>query len=241
MTKWMATLLGDAVDLRMLAEALTQNECRVVSRNNDFVLESTLFGDHDAVDVIRTKAAEVATLLSGASMVLLGATRRFGIGPIVHLDETGREHTYVTAEPAVASVRVLPAGFTVTNPDGSEVIHRPGDLLNEWFPLAVMNSSIAAVLRIRSRGPLDWDDLLRVIELIQTSGMLIENQPESPSKAEIRRLEQTANSVHALGERARHPGRDYASPKNPMDLQTARALVDRLTLAWLKSFSCSSD
>lgn len=240
MTKWMATLIGDAADLRMIAEALTMNECRVVCRDDAFLLESNLFRDHDAAEVIRTKAAEIATLLSGASMVLLGATRRFLIGAIVRVDENGREHTYVTAEPAVASVRVLPPTLAVTNPDGSEVIHRPGDSLNEWFPLAVMNPSIAAVLRIRSRGPLDWDDLLRIIELVQSSGMPIKNQPESPSKADIRRLEQTANSVHALGERARHPGRDYAAPKNPMDIQAARALVDRLTLSWLKASSYAS-
>lgn len=234
MTKWMATILGDEVDLSMLAEALTRDECRVVRRRDTFVLESSVFDRYDDSSAVHEKALEVATLLSGASMLLLGASRRFRIGAIVRLDEDGREHSYITSEPVVANVRALPASFTASKPDGSVTIHRPGDPLNEWFPLAVINAKVAAVFRIRARGPLDWDDLLRIIELIQSAGIPIDASLGAPSKAELGRLEQTANSVHALGDRARHPGRDFAAPKTPMSLNTARAVVDRLTLTWLR-------
>jgi hypothetical protein len=76
-------------------------------------------------------------------------------------------------------------------------------------------------------------DLMRVVEVIQSAGVTLGDLRSAPSQAELKRLTHTANSVHALGDDARHPGRDFEAPPTPMPLSEARAVVDRLLTAWL--------
>jgi len=217
----------------MLAEALSLAECQLFKHNGAFVVKSALFDPEASAEAIRQRAIEIGALLSGAAMVLLGARRRFEIGGLARIDEAGAEHAYVFPDPAVIHLRAFPVGITVTHPDGSVETHRPADPLNHWIPLAIDNAAVAAVLRIRARGPLDWDDLLRIIELVESSGVALSATPGAPSKAQLDRLTQTANSVHALGDRSRHPGRNYAAPPTPTTLADARQLVDQLVQSWL--------
>ena len=110
--------------------------------------------------------------------------------------------------------------------------------LNGWLRLALSDEHVNRALRIRARGLLDWDDLQRLIEIIQTgSGGSPGSIPGAPSERELGRLSQTANSVFALDDRSRHPGRIYDPPIQPMALPEAQSIVDVLLASWLKNIS----
>jgi len=241
MTHWRANLSGDKSDLTMLAEALSGTDCEVSRRGEGFVLKSELFDPADSGDTVRRIAEEIAAVLSGASMALLGTTRRFEIGGLVRVDDDGRQHAYIFADSAVITMRAFPATIIVTHPDGSVETSRPADPLNQWMPLSIRNPKVAAALRIRARGPLDWDDVVRVLEVVQSAGIPVANFPNAPSSSRLERLSKTANSVHALGDYSRHPGRDYAPPAIPASLEEARTLVDQLLRAWLTYLSGQGD
>jgi hypothetical protein len=54
-------------------------------------------------------------------------------------------------------LRGMPVGLRITRADGSVEQHYPADPIPRWIGLAVNDQVAARALRIRARGPLDWD------------------------------------------------------------------------------------
>src|SRR5439155_2425235 len=92
----------------------------------------------------------------------------------------------------------------------------------------------------------DWRLLYVVYEIIEdhhkgqvaTVAKALRGGTEAEAKRtvnEIKRFKATANNRRVLGIKARHGHRKHAAPSRPMTFKEARALVEELLAAWLRS------
>ena len=86
------------------------------------------------------------------------------------------------------------------------------------------------VLRLRNAAELLWTDLYLILEVIQGEG-----GPINASRREVELFTQTANSVGATGDLARHGKKHTQPPAHRMELRDGREFIDRLIRAWVMS------
>lgn len=88
-----------------------------------------------------------------------------------------------------------------------------------------------------SRGTLDWVNLYRIFEIVacDSGGLDAINANAWATKASMKLFKHTANSPGALGLDARHGTETTQPPKQPMTISEARALVNSIVHAWLRS------
>lgn len=94
-------------------------------------------------------------------------------------------------------------------------------------------------LRIFGRDDVDYRDLYHVFEIAEAA---IGNRIYSDgtvTAAEVSRFKHTANSVHALGDQARHGHEATQPPSQPMSFPEAQALVGRVLRVWFDATASS--
>jgi hypothetical protein len=103
---------------------------------------------------------------------------------------------------------------------------------------AAMNDPQAErALRIFGRDDIDYRDLYHVLEIAEAAiGSRIYSSG-TVAAAEVRRFKHTANSVHALGDEARHGHEATQPPSQPMSFAEARVLVGRVLHVWFAASS----
>ncbi|MFH1893525.1 MAG: hypothetical protein ABIK83_12695 [Candidatus Zixiibacteriota bacterium] len=234
--KWEVDVLGDQTDLRLLQKAFSSDEFYLSEENGKFVLWSRAFEDLNDADAVRTRAAELVASLSGASRALLGAQQSLTVGGVTLVREDGTKNYFLVVEPATMRIRGMPVTLRVTRADGTVEEQHPADPVREWLDVAVRNPAVAKALRLRDRGGLDWVELYRLYEVIES------DTPQSEivrsawaTKGEIRRFKHTANSPAALGDHARHGKERNLPPNDPMDHSCARSLVGRILEQWISA------
>lgn len=231
---WEVDIAGDLTDLRLLQKAFCSDDFSLTEKNGKFVLRATAFDGMNDVDEVRAKAKELVTSLSGASRALLGAQKQLEVGGVTLIRPDGTKNHFVLVEPAAISVRGLPVSVRVTKSDGSVEEHHAADPVRQWLDVAVKNPTVAKALRLRDKGGLDWVELYRLYEVIESDIPKHEIVQKSwASKKEIRLFKRTANSPAVLGDEARHGKEQYQPPANPMSIREARSLVERILRKWI--------
>lgn len=166
---WEVQLIGDSGELAMLADAFTGSELNVERRAQGYVIVSTLFESLASADDVRERAKETVTAMSGAVRLELGSQVGLAVGAVYRIHDDGKSDITIFAEPMVVHVRaLLSATFTVTTADGVSKVHRPADPISMWLPLAQEESLVAKALRLRDHHPLNWSDLFRIYEVVQS-------------------------------------------------------------------------
>jgi hypothetical protein len=234
--KWEFDVLGDQSDLRLLQKAFCSDEFNLSEENGKFVLRSRAFEDLHDVNVVRELAAEFAASLSGASRVLLGAKQSLHIGGAALVREDGTRNYFLVVQSGTIQIRTMPVSLRVTRQDGTVEEHHPADPVRDWFDVAVKNPAVTKALRLRDNGGLDWVELYRLYEVIES------DTPQSEivrngwaTKPDIRQFKHTANSPAVLGDLARHGKELNLPPTHPMDLSCARSLVGQILERWISS------
>jgi hypothetical protein len=236
--RWEVDVIGKQTDLRLLQKAFCSDEFYLSEENERFVLGSGAFENLKDPDAVRQRAADLVTSLSGASRALLGAQKSFKVGDVTLVREDGskRKHYFLDAEPGTIRMRGMPVSFQVTRADGTVEEHHPADPVREWLEVAARNPAVAKALRLRDKGGLDWVELYRLYEVIES------DTPQTAivgngwaTRAVIRRFKHTANSPSVLGDQARHGKEGSLPPADPMELSDARALVGQILEQWILS------
>lgn len=234
--KWEVDVLGDQTDLRLLQKAFFSDEFYLSEENGKFVLRSRAFEDLNDADAVRARAVELVASLSGASRALLGAQQSLNVGGATLVREDGTRNYFLVVHPSTIRMRGMPVSLRITRADGTVEEHHPADPVRDWIDVAVKNPAVAKALRLRDSGGLDWVELYRLYEVIES------DTPQSEivrnawaTKAEIRRFKYTANSPAALGDQARHGKERSLPPIDPMDLSCARSLIGRILERWISS------
>jgi hypothetical protein len=225
---WEVELLGDSTDLQILAGTFAIGEVQVVHSGNEHLLRSSKFHTLDSAASVRESAIDVVTALSASARLVFGAQQSIRVGKVYRLRPDGKRDVTLLVEPAVAHERALP----ITVVHGTQV-HRPADPIQAWLPLASQDPVLAKALRLRNTDALDWVDLYRLYELIQSDAGHLIHELGWASRNEVERFVRTANSVSAAGDSARHGTERTDPPLNPTTLAHACELVDRILRAWL--------
>ena len=228
---WEVQLTGASTELRMLADTFTGGEIQIAQSGQEYVLRSAQFELLDSATSVRQCAIELVTALSSSVRLMLGAREAIGVGAAVYRvgPDGKRGATFVLIGHVVSHERVLP--LTVVHGTQS---HRPADPISAWLPLIRPDSVVAEALRLRDADALDWVDLYRLYEVIESDVGHLMRQLGWASQNELKRFTRTANSVAAVGDKARHGVEQSDPPPKPMSLAHARALIDRVLRAWLE-------
>ena len=99
--------------------------------------------------------------------------------------------------------------------------------------MALADQNAERALRIFGRDDADYRDLYHVLEIAEAAVGNRLFSDGTVTKAEIRRFKHTANSVHALGDAARHGHESTNPPSAPTPFDEAQALIQRVLSAWL--------
>lgn len=99
--------------------------------------------------------------------------------------------------------------------------------------LGMQNADVERALRIFGRDDADYRDLYHVLEIAKAAVGSSLYADGTVTKAEVGRFEHTANSVHALGDQARHGHETTQPPSEPTSLSDAQELVARALRVWL--------
>ncbi|MFQ5839585.1 MAG: hypothetical protein ACE5HK_02575 [Candidatus Methylomirabilales bacterium] len=231
---WQVDLVGDAADLRMLADSLNGPDVAVVPVSDGYVLRAVEFAAASNAREVRVRAEKIITALSGATRLILGAHEPIKIGTVTQVGDDGSKYIFVSVEPAVARARAMPVGLTVIRRDGTVEHHRPADSINDLVPTILEDPAVEKALRLRNADALSWVELYRLYEVVEgdvSRSHIVGSGWAADS--ELTRFKHTANSERAAGDAARHGKEVTQPPKRAMTLSTARSLVDRILRAWI--------
>ena len=232
--KWEVQLAGDAGDLKKLGRALNKEDISVSEENDQFVLRSLHFETLETADAVRHKAQELVTALSGIVRLLLGSPRPIRIGTIRQIIGNG-SRVFVVSGSATLKLRVGEPTVVIHRFGGSIEANRPMDPAPTWVNLALQHEVVARALRLRNADDLEWVDLYRLYEVIESDTPLTNMEAKGwITGRQVRRFKRTANSQKIVGDKARHGKDPYDPPKDPMTFSEARSMVDNLIKVWLR-------
>ncbi len=233
MTHWEVQLTGDSADLEILAVGLSALEFEVARSGADYVLRSSHFEAAVSADSIREQAEKLIRAISGAARLCLKTEVSLALGAVIRVEEDGRRDIFMFCETGHLRIRGIPLTWSITRADGSSEMHRPTDPMAAWVAAAVRDGAVAKALRLRNAAPLEWVDLYRLFEVVEADAGAKMHELDWISQAESKLFTRTANSVAAIGDKARHGKESTKPPPQPMALITACELVDRLLRRWL--------
>lgn len=232
---WFVEVVGDASELAMLAEGLTDASACLTQEAEHYQLSSTRFEASTDPGEVESIAVAILSQISGAARLILGSPSSFSPGNIVCIDDDGRRNDFLMTKPGVLQLRTFPVTVAIGRADGTQEVRRPADPIRKLVNAAGNDANLAKALRLRDRAAFGWSDLYRLFEVVEhgVGADLIVKQSWA-TVAEIKRFRHTANSVGASGDDARHGTESTTSPAAPMSLGEGQRFVDALLELWLR-------
>jgi hypothetical protein len=233
--KWEVQLNGDAHDLRELAKSLTNDELRIIERDQQFFLETIRFSKLTSSEEVTSVTSDILPILTGAARLSLGGKTPLQIANVAKVRENGGRDVFVSVSDTI-NVRTT-VGVEITRSDGSVEVVNPADKVLDWVNVALKNDNVAKALRLLGADEHDWVSLYRLYEVIEADvGGIDKIASEGwATKKAIKRFKHTANSPGAIGDSARHGKEASEPPVDPMDLGEAVPLVEVILHNWLRS------
>lgn len=235
---WGVQLTGDTSVLAALTQSLTNGEVRVSHNGQEYVLTSNQFVSLEDPHEVRQKARDIVTRLDGATRLLLDTSQSIQVGNVYRRREDGKSEIIWFGETVNVRVGMSMPTVKLTYPDGMVKEIHATDPVKQWLGMSFKDEEVAKVLQIRSRGILDWVNLYRIFEIIDSDvgGLDTIASKGWSTRRSMKLFKHTANSPGAIGLDARH-GHEKKStpPTNPMSISDARELIKRIVYAWLQS------
>ena len=198
---WIVQVAGDPSDLSTLGQSLTGNDLNISHDGQGYVLKSDQFADDDDAATVREKAEELVAVLNGASRLALDSINPIGVGAVYRQREGGKRDIFVFPEPGVIRLRGFAPTIKLTHTDGTVEEFHPADPVKQWVGVASKQDTVANVLRILAGGVLDWVNLYRIVEIIESdvggSDAIVDNG--WATKTTMRLFKHTANSPGRWG------------------------------------------
>lgn len=229
---WWARLEGNEFDLAALAATLDASIPVRIQRFADrYYLRLGVFEQlHDSHEV-ETRAGEVLRILNGAARIQYGNNREARVDAAARVQPDGQIQHFIHASAMLHARSRLSATITINGESGPAA--REPTITERATEIALSDPRAERALRIFGRDDADYRDLYHVLEIAEAAGAGRLYADGSVTKAEVRRFKHTANSLHALGDRARHGHEPTDPPSEPMPFTEAQALIGRVLRAWL--------
>jgi hypothetical protein len=227
--EWRLGLAGDRNFLKELSSLFSDGDIVIRTDGEHYYLCGSIFDglpDNEAVLERGTRVVEciyaATNLLSGGSPDLLATD------PIeLFSDETETIYKKFVETSRVSDNLIL----IIEDGAGSVITKRPTDDLPKWLSLAEIDDDVAKVLRLSCKS-MDWVNLYRILEAIETDVDPVEKQWITERKKRL--FKHTANSVHALGDEARHGQESTDPPRHPMSYGDASFFIQGLIHSYLR-------
>jgi hypothetical protein len=234
--KWEVSIVGDARDLRQLSHSFQGDGTEVAETPTGWVLRAKELDGLPDYSKVRQRATEILRAISGAARLLLGSETALRAGALIEHRDDGTTNTVLSVDSAVVRVRGSLVSLIVTRADGTVEQHHPAEPAPAWVRLAAVDELVARALRLRDQGALEWVDLYRLFEVMESDTSVSEmvHQGWTTERA-VDLFKRTANSQRAIGDKARHGKDRHAPPATPMSLGAARSLIDGVLKHWLRS------
>ena len=229
--RWWARLEGEQPDLEALAEALgDRGPVQIRQLDGRYYLRMAEFDRLDESAEVETRASEVLRIANGAARVQYGDSREVRVDAVARVGPNGQIQHFVHLSGAIHARGRVSAALTV-NGDPVPAASEP-TVAEEALAAALNDPQAERALRIFGRNDVDYRDLYHVLEIAEAAiGSLIYSGG-IVTPAEVRRFKHTANSVHALGDQARHGHEPTQPPSQPMPFPESQALVGRVLRVW---------
>ncbi len=238
MAEWRVQLRGNSSDLQELEQIFIDHDPTIVHDDDNFYLKSARwerFREAEAEN-IRNEAKKLIELLDRAAYIHFRDAAPIAIDHVVRIGDDGRKKPFVFGE-AVLTLRParLRATATVTGPDGQSIQNKREHTIIRVLRQLERYPLVADALMFLRKG--DWVSLYKAYEIVRDEVHGNENILHHGwlTRKSISRFTQTAQSREALGDDARHASRKYKSPKEPMSIHEARAIIGDLLQKWIDS------
>ena len=236
--RWEIQIEGPRAILRQLALVVSDNDIRLVRRDDHFFLSGSLLDSCGDIGNVRCEAGRIITLLSGSARLSLGSTESLHIGVVTACEKiTDRELIENSRE--APRTRKLDAGTSIDEP-GERNSWQQRSSLSKSLREALSNRAMAKALELRNAADLNWVELVTIYNIIEeaTGGRPAVASFSGVTENAIKRLHQTAKSV-AGAEDVAGDDRGTQLTSKPMTLTEARSFIDHLLMSWFASVTLS--
>ncbi len=229
MARWQVQLSGQRIDLEELPRLFDQPAARVTDSPDGFILESESFEQLGSAREVREHASTLLPIINGAARLSYSAYRPAVLGGVYERTPSGRN---VNVFPEPGEFRIKGGAVLVTASGSAPTLPPPAES-NRWLTMAAADATARQVLSLLSKDPCTWVELYKVMEVLEAHDGMPLASSLGISNNELSRFSQTANSVHAIGDDARHAKNSIPAPKKPMTLPEAKRLIFNWARAWL--------
>ena len=231
MAEWRVQLQGEQGDLQELKEILLGHDPCIIEEDSNFHLTSKAWNKLGESREVEAQAKDFIQLLENSIYIHSRDTTPLTIGGIVRIDNEGRKHYILHADPGSLTIRGAKATLAGPRAFESNGTHQVIKVLR----VSTKNPVLADALRFLRKG--DWLNLYKTYEIVQDE---VHGKREIIRRGwltsqSISRFKQMAQSREALGDDARHASRKFIPPKKPMSIHEARAIIADLLLKWIDS------
>ena len=231
MAEWRVQLQGEQGDLQELKEILLGYAPCIIEEDSNFHLTSKAWNKLGESREVEAQAKDFIQLLENSIYIHSRDTTPLAIGGIVRIDNEGRKHYILNADPGSLTIRGAKATLAGPRPIESNGTYQVIKVLR----VSTKNPVVADALRFLRKG--DWVNLYKTYEIVQDE---VHGKREIIRRGwltsqSISRFKQMAQSREALGDDARHASRKFIPPKKPMSIHEARAIIADLLLKWIDS------
>jgi hypothetical protein len=224
--RWQVRLRGTGEDLARLGSLLHGDVAVRADEHGDFYLLARAFEAYSRADEVREAAEELVAQIRGAVRLHLAVPTSVGLAGVIERVEGSQRAVTVSVEAMTLISSIMPTTWGYdSEPESSmaESLHRAGT-----------DGDIAKALRLYGQ-PQSWTSLYSVVEVISASTGLKGPQAAGwVSRRQLERFMRTANSHAAAGDTARHAGKSFEPPANPMTLAEAGDFVGELLREWMR-------
>lgn len=235
---WEVGPAGDAADLRSLSDSFADSDPAILEREGEYLFRWSVLDGLSNATQVKAAAEEQIARLSGSASLTLGAMEPIKVASVILISDDGSRNIHVFPDPVVVTFRTSVPTVQIRRAEGTEEIHRPADPVKVWLVAAESSDHVARALRLSEGRNHDWVGLYRLLEIVEDSVSRKRITDAGwATRSQLKRFRQTANSLKAAGDAARHGHEQKSPPQRPMTLNEARKLIRRVLRQWLDAES----
>jgi hypothetical protein len=228
---WWARLDGETFDLEAVAGTLGDTSpVQVRQFDGRYYLRMAEFDQINESGDVETRAAEVLRVVNGAARVQYGDNREVRVDAVASVQPNGQIQNFIHMSATIHARARVSTMLTVNGESAPPA--RESTITERAMETALNDPQAERALRIFGRDDVDYRDLYHVFEIADAAIGDAIYSDGTVTTADIRRFKHTANSVHALGDQARHGHEMTRPPPNPTSFAEAQALVGRVLRVW---------
>lgn len=239
--EWIIVLNGNKTDLELLTKHFNTIDLNIVKENSQFLVKSSYlnFKKVKSYNECIKMAEKLLNIINGLSKILLKIDNNVQSNSVKLLDKNDRlikGYTWINCSLTIRNNNSL-----MTNDKNIEL----GTSLSKYTEKILSDDDFYRAFIFLHYDKDNWRDLYCVYEVIRdvigngndkSGEKIIKSWLPNKGKSKINIFTQTANSIKAVKEQARH-GKVFNAPKIKMNLFDAKNLIYKILLIWLENYS----